>query len=259
MNFSRIACRIAVVNPEFKRLEEHVDDALGVLKSLRQDLNKALADYEDVEEFSKFFKEELAEEEELKKLLQKSKSASVVVAGIWDKLKWFFKKPKDVEEDTSIHPSYMMDVDEFVEGKSEWADPSYYMEKEREDNKLFFDGVSDVLKSMEKIRIKPSKPSIDNLMSKIDILVKSGESIKKGLYKHLLEPAARIELEEDKVETKPSTKPTMSLEGAIDHYSDILKEHSGDPTKSKSLLKEFFNAVSPYLEEEKAQMASVTT
>jgi hypothetical protein len=159
----------------------------------------------------------------------------------------------------------MMDdstIDEIVEGKRDWVDSSHYVEQESKENKEFFDGVDKVLKDMETVRSKPSKGLVQSILKNVSGLIRHGENLLKGVHKHLLEPAAKVEItNEDLKGKKPAHKAPLSpekLESTVSHYADILKSSIGDEKKTISLLKELFDTVGPSIKEDRASLASRT-
>lgn len=257
--------RTAVVNPGVQKFEERIESMVALLKSVRQDLKSALEDHETAEEFAKFFKEGALDEEflQFQKMSDRAsgRAASVSVAGPMDWLdKLRGKKKKDPEpEDSGMTPSYRMDdssMDEFVEGNRDWADPSQYLERETKENQEFVDGAKDVMKAFKDAKNSPDKSAVQNLLGKVEELIKRGGNVLKGAYEHLKEPSRKVDLSEEGPKKPASGKKIFNLEGTVDHYVDMLKESAGDEKKVVSLLKELFNAVSPALEDERASLAS---
>lgn len=269
----------AVINPEVRKFEDHVESMVTVLKSLDQELTRALEelDTEDAKEFAKFFEDVVdAENEELRRMLKKTQMMAAAArvartagrtAGPLDFVKKLFKKDKKKEkpaeeEPAGMEPSYRMDegtMDEFVEGKREWADPGHYIEQEMKENREFFDGVTQVLKDMEKARKEPSKNLIGRIKKTVERLIRQGGNLLKGIRKHLLEPAAKVEITEEGYEGKKPEKsklPPEMLESTVEHYADMLKESLGDETKTLKYLKELFGKVGPMIEEERATLAA---
>jgi hypothetical protein len=268
----------AAINPGAKKFEEHIESMIGLLKSVKSDLKKSLEDFETAEEFAKFFKEGALDEElkSLQDLLKRAGNLPPIprAAGIKDWIKKLApgkKKPKETTEaperepeESGMSPSYRMDestMDEFVEGKSDWADPGHYIEQEARENKEFFGGAKDLIKEVESIRKKPDKTKVKTLMDQVDALIRKGGNLLKGLYKHLEEPATKVDLgegdEKKPGEKKPAEKKKVfNLEGTVDHYADMLKESAGDEKKVISLLKELFKAVEPALESDQVSLAS---
>lgn len=261
--------RVSVVNPGIQTFENHVEKMVLVLKSLSQELESALSDLDDAKEFAKFFSGHLAEEKELRELLNNAKklgkvAASHDVAGFKD---WFkgitdvFRKENEGDEDAGMQPSYQLDestIDDFVEGSSEWADASYYIEQEFRENKDFFDGANQVLQDMAEIRKAPSTDAVQALLENVKRFTRFGENLLRGLRKHLLEPAPKVTLEDDEDKGQGSgskSDPLWNLESTVEHYVDILRENLGDEGKTLSLLKELFGKVKPALGEERADVS----
>lgn len=254
----------AVSNPGRVTHDERIEESVALLESLREELQTALSDYETAEEFAKFFTDPFLEEEELKKILDKSVRAASV-AGIWDtvkeKARGLFKKDekKDEDEDESSVPSsYRMDdesADEFVEGKKDWADPSHYVEKETQENKEFFQGSKEVLDRMSDLRDRPSRRYVEWMLEEVNRVLDIGKKI-------LGKPSKPSKKVEKKPEAPKAPAPKKgdsippSLGPTVDHYVDMLKEHSGDSKKTIQLLRELFSQVGPALEPERASLAS---
>jgi hypothetical protein len=258
---------VAVINPGARKFEHNIDNTITVLEALKDELDDALKmlDTEDAKEFAKFFEDAAeAEEEELRQMLRKVSS----VAGFKDffnKFKEVFKPKKGEGEETKANdPSYQMDestMDEFVEGKREWADPGHYVEQEAKQNAEFFGGVEKVLDEMDTARKKPNRKLIQDILKKVDILIKKGKSLSKGVRDHLLEPAPKVEVTEEGMKPEKKTEPgkkltPAELDSKVTYYADLLKDSSGDEAKTVKYLKELFNAVKPMLHEDRAELAS---
>lgn len=262
--------RSATVNPGVRVFEDHVEEIVGVMKSLKQELETALRDFvedDDAKEFAKFFKDGFAEEEQLQKILDQTNSLGKVASGtagfkdFWKKITKHKTDPSP-SDSSSMVPSYQMDesvMDDFVEGSSEWADASHFIEQEFRENKEFFNGAHEVIKQIEKIRKSPSKEIVEALRDKIGILIRQGQRLVKGLRKHLLEPAAKVTIEDDEGYEEPSVTKSLSpavLENTVEHYIDMLRESLGDEKKTTKFLKELFDQVSPMLETERGSLAA---
>lgn len=269
----------AVINPGASNFDKDLESMVTVLKSLKQELQGAFQKLEegkwdaDSDEFAKFFDDEAsAEEEELRQILTRMKTAGSRTAGPKDWLKKMFKRdkkkaePKGDDEPAGMQPSYTMDestMDEFVEGKRDWADPGHYIEQEMAENKEFFGEAKGVLDKMKELRKKPSTGAIQALMKVIDKLIRQGGSILKGVRKHLLEPGAKVEITEEGLGEKkqPAKKEKLSpekLENVVEHYADMLKESLGDEKKTLRFLRELFEAVKPMVGEDRAAIAART-
>lgn len=267
---------LAAVQPGTRSFEQTLESMMGLLKTLRKDLKKSLEDIEDSEEFAKFFDDASLDENfrQFQKLVDKASKSAVsraaAVAGPMDwiknKLKPSDKKPakkkeKADTENSGMTPSYRMEdsmMDEFVDGKRNWADPGHYIEQETKENGEFFDSASDLLKQSKSVLKKPEKSSVKKLLDTVEAVIRKGGNVLKGIYKHLEEPAVKPDLnhEPKKPPKAPGKKKTFNLEGTVDHYTDMLKESSGDEKKTLSLLKEFFNSVKPALDGDQAVLAS---
>lgn len=260
--------RVSVVNPGLTTFEEYVEQMVATLKSLAQELETALSDLDDAKEFAKFFTDALAEEEELKELLDKSKklgktaSGRQAAFGDWfkDVLKYFRSENEEAEE-AGLEPSYQIGekaMDDFVEGSEEWADASYYIEQEFRENQDFWEGSEQVLADMEELRKDPTQEAVEGILDKVKRFIRFGENILSGVRKHVLEPAAKIVLEDDEEPSggEPSKGPglKLDLESTVDHYVDVLKRNLGDEAKTVSLLKELFKKVEPAIAEERGEL-----
>lgn len=248
----------AVMNPDRKNFDGRVDEVVSILKSIREELKTALEDFDTAEEFSHWFNDGFDEEEELQKALGKPARAASV-AGIWDtvkdKAKNFFKKDEpESDQESGMSPSYRMDdktTDEFVEGKKDWTDPSHYIEKDSKENDEFFDGANDLLDRFEDVKERPSRGYVEWILEEIDRILKIGEKILGGGPKSKPESKAKPQTPKP-----PSSSVPHDLESTVDHYVDMLKQHSGDSKKTIQLLKELFGKVGPALEPEKATISS---
>lgn len=255
-----LACELvrsatAVINPGAKRFEQHVEDTVKILEGLKAELEKAdkQLDTDDAAEFAKFFDDEAAAEtEELRQMLKVSAllmrvAAEDEVAGIGDWLKNKFKK-KDKEPEAS--PSYMMDdesMDDFVDGKKDWADPGTHVEKETRENKEFFEDADSIVKLLDKVRDKPSRNMVRSILTDINELIAKGRQLMKGERK--VDKALQVDTSESDVKPgkpEPRSKP-LNLDSTINHYTDMLKESAGDEKKTLRYLKEFFETVKPSL------------
>jgi len=261
---------VSVINPGVQKFEHSLENTITVLEALKDELEDALKmlDTEDAKEFAKFFEDAAeAEEEELRQMLRKVST----IAGVKD----FFRKFKDVfkptqkkleeqTEDMQSNPeSYQMDestMEEFIEGKREWADPGHYIEQEAKENAEFFGGVEKILDEMEAARKKPSKNLVQNLLKKVEVLVRKGKNLSKGIREHLLEPAPRLDITEEGMKPEKKAEPGKispeKLESTVTYYADLLKDTVGDEGKTVKYLKELFRAVKPLLHEERAELAS---
>jgi hypothetical protein len=240
---------VAVINPEAEKFEQRIERVLGVLKSMRQEMQKALNDYETAEEFAKFFKEGLPEEEELVRLV----SASRIALPDWLKRK---KKPEN-DEPSGMSPSYKISPEEeesFVEGKHE-LEPGKAIEKEKHNKDEFMSGVEDVTHMFEKAKKgKPGKGPVKVLLKAINNLIDSGSKLIEGWKK----APKKEEKKPFKAPPKPGGKksPVPDLKGKVEHYTDLLQRNLDDESKVMSVLKEFFNTIKPVVEEERATISS---
>lgn len=266
--------RISVINPGVKTWEQHMDEMLSVLKSLDQELGSALTDFEDADEFAKFFEDGISEEEELRKILDRTKalgkvasrvSADEQTSGFKDFFKSMSKKLKrdKKSDDPSAAPtSYQLDdkaMDDFVEGSRDWTDASHYIEEEFRENRDFFDGAKALLADMDDVRIEPSRDRIRAIRDRIPALIKRGQEILSGARKHLTEavesggPAgddgkpAQVEGEEPASPDTHGTEDPKHFQWTVKHYVDMLRESLDDPDKMKKYLKELYNEVGPQL------------
>lgn len=269
LSFASELGKVAVVNPGVQSFEDHVESMVGVLKSLRHEIEGALRDLDDAEEFAKFFSDGFAEEDALKKILERTKklgraASTSETSGFKDFWKSMVKKFKDDDSDdsASMVPSYTLDestMDDFVEGSSEWADASYFIEQEFRENKEFFDGAHEVIQQLEKVRKSPSRETAERLRDRIDILIRRGGSILKGIRKHLLEPAPRINLEDGEdpeSSSEPNRLSPAVLESTVEHYVDMLRENLGDEGKTLKFLKELYSHIGPMIEVERGSFAA---
>ncbi len=252
--------RSAVINPGVEKFEDKVQRMMETVKGLQKELKFSLTGFETAEEFSKFFSKAFDEEQELRDLLQDVKPrAAAQTAGIWDKVKdkakKIFKGDEPEEEEKGVTPSYHMDeshMDDFVSGKSEWADPEEYIQQEYHENKDFFGSAQNLLKDMDEVRKKPSKNLVQKMIGEIESILRLGEHILRGGGKKS-EPKAAPKPSKKSEDSPKSKDLDMST---VDHYVDMLKEHSGDAKKTLKLLKELFEQVKPSIEPERATISS---
>ena len=256
---------IAVINPGARKFEHNLDNTITVLESLKDELTDALKmlDTEDTKEFAQFFEDAAeAEEEELRQMLKKV-SSTAGFKDFFNKFKDVFKPKKGEGEEAKAEPSYQMDestMDEFVEGKREWADPGHYIEQEAKQNAEFFSGVEKVLDEMDGARKKPNRRLIQDILKKVTVLINKGKNLTQGIREHLLEPGKKPDLSEKGLnEEKPAEKAKISpekLDSTVTYYADLLKDSSGDQAKTVKYLKELFHAVEPLIKEERAELAA---
>ncbi len=266
---------VAVVNPGAKSFEKDLANTVSTLEGLEKELEAALDDIDsmDAKEFAGWFDDAVeAEEEQLRQMLKKASTT----AGFKDFFKKFKRKPKEEKKEKppeakddpdakANEPSYQMDeqsMDEFVEGKKEWKDPGHYIEEETKENKEFLKGVSDVLADMDKVRDKPSRDAVQDVLKRVKDLIGKGRAMMKGAREHLKKPDTKVEItEEGREEGKPAGGKRKlapeDLERLVDHYTDMLKESLGDPGKTVKYLKDLFRDVGPAIHEERAEIAAV--
>jgi len=222
-----VAGRIAVVNPGVKGWERYIDEMLAVLKSLDQELDQALSDYETAEEFSKFFEDGIAEEDELRKILDSTKKLGKVASAVaaddqTSGFKDFFKTMKkkflkdwdgapDDPDSTSVPAQYHMDekaMDDFVEGSRDWLDASQYVEMEYSENRDFFDSARALLADMDDVRIEPSREKIRAIRDRIPAIVKRGQDILGRAREHLRAESVETEDQDEASgdDVNPSSK-----------------------------------------------------
>ncbi|OPZ37696.1 MAG: hypothetical protein BWY99_01831 [Synergistetes bacterium ADurb.BinA166] len=249
---------VGVMNPGVQTFEQNLENTVSVLRSLEEELQKALdeLDTADAAEFAKFFSDATeAETHELQRMLKKVSTT----AGVKDFFKGLFKKgPKKPKDDGSsgMEPFYQMDdaaVDAFVDGSGEWSAPSQYIEQEAAKNQQFFDGVSKVLKDVAKARKTPSRSLIDGLLSEVRRLIQFGDKLVQGLKKAIPKKSPPPKPGSP---SKGSKIAPEKLESTVTHYADALKQSVGDEKKTISLLKELFDSVGPALQEERASISS---
>jgi predicted RNA-binding Zn-ribbon protein involved in translation (DUF1610 family) len=272
--------RLSVINPGVKTWEQHMDEMLSVLKSLDQELGSALSDYEDADEFAKFFEDGISEEEELRKILDRTKALGKVASRVsadeqTSGFKDFFKsmskklkKDKKSEDPASVPTSYNIDdkaMDDFVEGSRPWMDASQYIEEEFRENRDFFDGAKALLADMDDVRIEPTRDRIRAIRDRIPALIKRGQEVLSGARDHLKqsEPVKmegeegpvnaegkQVQLEEDAEPAAPDTHGSQDpkhFQWTVKHYVDMLRESLDDPDKMTKYLKELYNEVGPQL------------
>lgn len=266
------ATRSAVINPGVQKFEDHVEKMVTVLKSMVKELDDGLKEIstDDAAEFAKFFEDVVdAEEQQLKALFEKSKTLKTAArlaartAGPLDFVKNIFKKKPAEEDKSETHAPYSMneeEMDSFVDGKSDWAEGSKYIEKEFKENKEFFDGVAGLLTQFKRVKKSPSRALVESLKDAAQKLIKTGENIMKGI-RNTLKQGPKVEITEDGLGDKkaPAKNDKISperLESTVDHYTDMLKESLGDEKKTLKFLKELFQAVGPLLDEERASIAA---
>ncbi len=276
--------RLSVINPGVKTWEQHMDEMLSVLKSLDQELGSALSDYEDADEFAKFFEDGISEEEELRKILDRTKALGKVASRVaadeqTSGFKDFFKsmskklkKDKRSEDPSAAPSSYQMDdktMDDFVEGSREWTDASHYIEEEFRENRDFFDGAKALLADMDDVRIEPTRDKIRAIRDRIPALIKRGQEILSGARDHLQTMVKPVDLEDGSEDVlmnedgsaaeapSPDTHGTQDpkhFQWTVKHYVDMLRESLDDPDKMTKYLKELYNEVGPQLKAASADL-----
>jgi hypothetical protein len=257
---------LAVINPGARKFEQNLDNTVTVLEALKDELEDALLmlDTEDAKEFAKFFEDAAeAEEEELRQMLRKV-SSTAGFKDFFNKFKEVFKPKKGEGDETKANePSYQMDestMDEFVEGKRDWADPEHYIDQEAKENAKFFGGVEKVLNEMEEARKKPNRQMIQDILKKVNVLINKGKNISKGIREHLLGTPPKADMTEEGMKPEKKSEPGKmtpeQLDSKVTYYADLLKDSSGDQAKTVKYLKELFHAVKPLLHEDRAELAS---
>jgi hypothetical protein len=254
-------------NPDSYRFEDRLQGLVVILKSIQQDLERSLKEVsgDDFNEFKKFFKGEFeAEQEQIKQILDGIRTPKT--AGPADFFKGLFKKkPKPIPnpvEDSVSDSSYSMsdyDMDSFVDGKTEWGDSSEYVEKEYKENQKFFTRVKNFMNKIGELKINPSKEMVRSAISVVRSIIQEAESLIKGSRSSLdkkPEPTLTLEDDSNSPPGKSPPKKKIDLENTVNHYADMLLESASDEQKSLRLLKELFSKVGPYLEEDRASLAS---
>jgi hypothetical protein len=261
---------VSVINPGARKFEQNLGNSVTVLEALKDELEDALKmlDTEDAKEFAKFFEDAgEAEEEELRQMLRKV-STTAGFKDFFNKFKDVFKsKEKDTEGDQvkANEPSYQLDestMDEFVEGKREWADPGHYIEQEAKENAQFFSGVEKILDEVDAARKKPNRKIIQDILKKVEVLIRKGKNLGKGIREHLMEPAPKVEITEEGMKSeKPAEKKKSpeALSLVVSQYGESLQDAAGDEARTVRLLKELFEQVKPFLKEDRAELASSKT
>lgn len=252
--------KLAITNPGRQTIEDHVEKSISILKSIKSTLESTLKDYGDLDEenlkdfASAFDNAADAEIEALQNVLAKVQANHAAsVAGPKDWLKGLFKNKKKNEEPSGMEPSYRMkesDIDDFVEGKSEW-DSAKMISDEAKSNRNFFSGVSDVIAMFKKLVEKPTKAAIDTMIKAIDKLISTGKS--------MLKQEKKVEPKKTPAPPKPKSDTsikTPDFENKVNHYVDMLKENIDNPVKVKKYLKEFFDTMKADVEDERVSFAA---
>lgn len=262
-------CALSVINPGAKKFEEHVGDVVEVLKNLKSELEKADKQLDvndplnDHTEFAKWCDEHIdPESEDLGLMLKVSahilRMADDETAGVMDKVKGLFKKKKPADDEAKANePSYQMDeseMDEFVEGKRDWSEPSQKIEKETRENKEFFEDAKNVQQLLKKVRDKPSRKMVRMIIQDLGDLIDRGMKLMKG--KRNVEKAPQVDLSEEEPK-KPGAPSKPDLKFNVQHYTDMLKEKEGDEKATIKVLKEFFNVMQPLLASRKVKRSDV--
>ncbi len=260
---------VAVINPGVQKFEHNLENTITVLESLKEELEDALKmlDTEDAKEFARFFEDAAeAEEEELRQMLKKV-STTAGFKDYLDKFKQVFSPKGESEGDKTKanEPSYKMDdseSDAFVEGEKDWKDSSHYIEQEAKQNAEFFSGVEKTLDEMDSARKKPNRKLIEEILTRVNGLIKKGKDLAghltKGVKKELFGPPAP-EGAKGKAEKTESKLSPHRLDSMVTHYIDMLQESAGNEQKTVKYLRELFHSVKPFLREDKAEIASVRT
>lgn len=239
---------VSVVNPEAEKFEQKIERIVGVLKSMRQEIQQALTDHETAEEFAKWFKDGLPEEEELSRLIA---STRVALPNPFKK-----KKKKTEEPSSGISPSYKISPEEedaFVEGKHD-LDSGKAIQKEKHQKDEFMSGVEDVTHMFEKAKKgKPGKGALKVLLKAVTDLIESGSKLTEGWKKA---PTKKKPVKAPKPPGKGKKSPVSDLKGKVEHYTELLQRNLNDESKTMGVLKEFFNTIKPVVEEERATISS---
>jgi hypothetical protein len=113
---------------------------------------------------------------------------------------------------------------------------------------------------MDRARKKPNRNLIQDILKKVDGLIKKGNSLRQGIREHLMEPAPKVEVTEEGMKPeKPAAPGKMSpekLDSTVTYYADLLRDSAGDESKTVKYLRELFHAVKPLLHEERAELAA---
>lgn len=253
---------LSVINPGAKAFDKTVEETVDLLKGLRDDLVEAdkKLDLDDAKEFAKFFDAEAeAETEELRQLL---KVGSMLLraddtAGVMDKVKGLFKKkPKsEPEESSPIYDMSEQEMDEFVDGTRDWTDAGQKVEKETKENKDFFEDAKAVQTLLDRVRDKPSRSMVRSIIDDLGDLIERGTKLLKK--ERPVGDAPTVNVDETGLGEGAKKAPsTQGLEGTVTRYTDLLNSIEGDDAKLVKTLKEFFNKVKPFLEEDRASLAS---
>lgn len=257
---------LAVINPGAQTFEKHVEDTVNVLKSLKEELEQAdkQLDLDDAKEFAKFFDDEA--EAQVEDLRQQLKVGAMILrladdtAGVMDKVKGLFKKKEkkpDVEEKPAGYQMSEREQDEFVEGDRDWTDGGQKVEKESKENKEFFEDAKSVQTLLDQVRDKPSRSMVRTIIQDLGDLIERGTKLMKGDRKVEDSLSHKDVVVDDDAKPAPKKGPdTKGLEGIVTRYSDLLNSIEGDDQKLVKTLKEFFNKVKPFIEEDRASLAA---
>ena len=233
---------IAIQNPNRERNEDKIERIVYVLKSMRQEIEKALSDLETAEEFSKFFNEGLPEINQLEAISKRASVKRLAKSDAWE---------------SGIDPSYDMpdeDIDAFIEGKEKW-DSGKSIGEEREKLVYFLHDVSTLVSTFNNAKKDKtnSKSLMTKILDKIDDLISKGSEMIGGIStgkpkkKPLVAPKPKLDKKKS---------PVLNLENKVEHYIDMLKQNIGNESKTVKTLREFFNEMRPAIEEEKGVIAS---
>ncbi len=246
----------ALINPGARRFDQHIGDVVDVLKGLKEELETAdrQIDTDDAKEFAKWF--DGVAEAEVEDLHQTLKVSSVFLrladdtAGVVDRVKNLFKKAPVQKGDGESGASYDMpesEMDDFVEGKRDWSDPSAKVEKESRENKEFFEDAKNVQQLLEKVREKPSRKMVRMIIKDLDELIERGTAIMGKGRKSDKVPQAEDFVGVEKPVEKPGSSGKPDLGFNVQHYTDMLIEAMGDEKATLKVLKEFFKVMEPHL------------
>jgi hypothetical protein len=237
---------ISVVNPSPRNISHEIHGIVDALEAAKGDLEKVVNDYDTAEEFADIMIEGWDAEEELKKLVDEAWTPKT--AGVWDKVKGLFNKK---EQDPSSEDTYSMgeeDVDAFVEGKSDWEEPSKYIEKETVDQKDFFKSSKLILDDIQYVRQQAEEGTLDRFSLK-DLLEDVKALIARGKALLPKKPSP-------KMPAPKNEKGNVKLD-VVNHYIDMIQSDGDDRDAVIGHLKHLFQEVGPSLGLiEKAQIAA---
>lgn len=247
---------LSVINPGAKASGDEIENVVFALKEIQSALKEASKEHDDAAA-AKVISEGLGKFELPR--FEDVDEEWVKTAGVKDWVKGLFKGKKK-EEPEEPSGSYNINPDAFVEGESDWAEPSAYIEQETKERGDFFSKAKKFIGDYEKLseavkrqgKKMISRNTVEELLREISELIKWGHNLIGGQFEHLTQMKKVVE-EEDKPKNQKKAPETKKLpEGwrsTLDNYVSLIGDADEDKEALK-YLKELFSKLGPALQPE---------